>query len=115
MVAPPGPKQVVLHTTQPFAPASPFDLEDKDVAKTTAVAVSAVAEKTIEANQKVDSTLLALACTIRWPRAYVGHNAFVLMGLCKKCRHCVWEGATFINLLQVYALGHYICAPNSAL
>ena len=37
------------------------------------------------------------------PRSYVGYSAFILMGLLKRCQPCVWEGAAFIDLLEVFA------------
>ena len=48
-------------------------------------------------------TLLALARTIRQPRAYVGYSAFILMGLVYKCRPYAWEGPSLIDLIQVFA------------
>ena len=37
------------------------------------------------------ATLLALARTIRQPKAYVGYSAFILLGLVYGCRPLVWE------------------------
>ena len=46
---------------------------------------------------------MKLARDIRAPRTYVGYSAFILMGLLKKCRPCVYEGACHIDLLKVFA------------
>ena len=74
------------------------------VAIATAVVVRAVAgSPAVAAQHTIQATLLALAREIRRPRAYVGYSAFILMGLLKKCQPCVWEGASFIDLLEVFA------------
>ena len=57
----------------------------------------------VAAQNKIHATLLALARSIRKPRSYVGYSAFILMGLLKKCRPCVWEGPQCVDLLQEFA------------
>ena len=78
-------------------------MDAQEVANATAVAVTAAPSSAVAAQHKIETTLLALAREIRGPRAYVGYSAFILMGLLKKCQPCVWEGATFIDLLEVFA------------
>jgi hypothetical protein len=97
--APDCPKEAALKTIKPPAPSSPIHVDSQGVANATAVtpATAVAAQHTIEA------TLLALAREIRRPRAYVGYSAFILMALLKKCQPCVWEGASFIDLLDVFA------------
>ena len=55
------------------------------------------------AQNMIDSTLLALARTIRKPRQYVGYSAFLLFALHHKCQPCIWEGGVHINLLEAFA------------
>ena len=95
---PDHPKEAALQKLKPPAPSSPIDVDAQGVANAPAVAVTAVA-----AQHKIQATLLALAREIRRPRAYVGYSAFILMGLLKKCQPCVWEGAFFVDLLEVFA------------
>ena len=97
------PKEAALKNMKPPAPASPIHVDSQGVANATAVAVTAVASPAVAAQHTIQATLLALAREIRRPRAYVGYSAFILMGLLKKCRPCVWEGASFIDLLEVFA------------
>ena len=98
------PKEAALNNMKPPAPVSHTHVDPQGVANATAVAVTAVAgSPTVAAQHTIQATLLALAREIRRPRAYVGYSAFILMGLLKKCRPCVWEGANFIDLLEVFA------------
>ena len=88
----------MLKSLKPPAPATPIDVSDEDDVNATTVAATAVA-----AQHKIQANLLALAREIRRPRAYVGYSAFILMGVLKKCPPCVWEGAFFVDLLEVFA------------
>merc|ERR1712217_147770 len=98
------PKEAALNNMKPPAPVSHTHVDPQGVANATAVAVTAVAgSPTVAAQHTIQATLLALAREIRRPRAYVGYSAFILMGLLKKCQPCVWEGANFIDLLEVFA------------
>ena len=94
------PKEAVLTTMKPPAPSSPIHVDSQSVANATAVAAASTA---VAAQHKIEATLLALAREIRRPRAYVGYSAFILMGLLTKSQPCVLEGATFIDLLEVFA------------
>ena len=96
--APDCPKEAALKSLKPPAPAPPIDVGDEDDVNATAVAATAVA-----AQHKIEATLLTLARQIRQPRSYVGYSAFILMGLRMKCQPCVWEGSSFIDLLEVFA------------
>ena len=96
--APASPKTAALPSLKPADPAKPIDLDDEDDDMATARPSSSV-----EAQDKIHTTLLALARSIRRPRTYVGYSAFILMGLLKKCRPCAWEGPFFIDLMQMYA------------
>ena len=69
----------------------------------TAVAETAVADKQLKAELRINTALLALVREIKRPQTYVGYSAFVLFGLCKKCQPLVWEGASLVNLLEVHA------------
>ena len=92
------PKGSPLCALAPAAPAAPVDLVDVEafvIAPDTAPAVAA--------RRKVEARLVELARQIRKPRAYVGYAAFILMGLVKKCRPCVFEGATHLDLLKIFA------------
>ena len=101
--APDCPKKAALHCMHPPAPAPPIDDPQQGGASATAVAVTAVVPPSVAAKHRIESKLLALAREIRTPMAYVGYSAFLLMGLLKKGRPCVWEGTSFIDLLQVFA------------
>ena len=101
--APDCPKKAALHCMHPPVPASPIDDPQQGGASATAVAVTAVVPPSVAAKHRIESKLLALAREIRTPMAYVGYSAFLLMGLLKKGRPCVWEGTSFIDLLQVFA------------
>ena len=90
-----------LHYMHPPAPAPPIDVPQQGVESVTAVAAAFPPE--VAAQHRIESKLLALAREIRRPRAYVGYSAFILMGLLKKCRPCVWEGTSYIDLLQAVA------------
>ena len=57
----------------------------------------------VEAQDKIHTTLLALARSIRRPRTYVGYSAFILMGLVYGCRPFAWEGPSLIDLIKVFA------------
>ena len=92
------PKEAALNNMKPPAPVSHIHVDPQGVANATAVAVTAVA-----AQHTIQATLLVLAREIRRPRAYVGYSAFILMALLKKCQPCVWEGALYIDLLEVFA------------
>jgi len=114
---PPGsPTRAALKMLRPPAPVIPS--EDDKVAPAfleSAVAAPARAESAVAAparagsavavaaQDKVIARLLALAREIRRPRSYVGYSAFVLMGLLNKARPCVWEGSSFIDLLETFA------------
>ena len=103
--APDCPQKAPLHCIHPAAPMPP-DLDPpqpQSGESATAVAVTAVLPSPVAAKHRIESKLLALAREIRRPRAYVGYSAFILMGLLKKQRPCVWEGTNFIDLLQVFA------------
>ena len=102
--APDCPQIAPLHYMHPPAPAAPVshDLQQGGESA-TAVAVTAVLPPALAAQHRIESKLLALAREIRRPKAYVGYSAFILMGLLKKQRPCVWEGTSFIDLLQVFA------------
>ena len=100
---PESPKEAALHTLRPPAPVAPMSVGSHGVASSTAVAVSAFASSAVEAQHTIQSTMLTLAREIRKPKAYVGYCAFILMGLLKACQPCVWEGDTFIDLLEVFA------------
>ena len=92
------PKGAPLCALAPAAPAAPVDFVDVEkfaVAPDTAPAVAA--------RRRVEARLLELARQIRKPHAYVGYAAFILMGLVKKCRPCVFEGAVHLDLLKVFA------------
>ncbi len=97
------PKEAALKKIKPPAPASPIHVDSQGVTNATAVAVTAAASRAVAAQHTIEATLLALAREIRRPRAYVGYSAFILMALLKKCQPCVWEGASFIDLLEVFA------------
>ena len=94
-------KNATLHYMHPPAPAPPIDVPQQSVESVTAVAAAFPPE--VASQHRIESKLLALAREIRRPRAYVGYSAFILMGLLKKCRPCVWEGALYFDLLQVFA------------
>ena len=99
------PTQAPLVNMKPPAPASLIlGMEGShSVANVTAVAATVSASPAVAARHTVEATLLDLARTIRTPKAYVGYSAFILMGLLKRCRPCVWEGSTLIDLLAVFA------------
>ena len=98
----PGPpNEAVLKKMEPPAPASPIHVDSEDDA--SAIAAAAFVSPAVAAGHTIRTTLLALARTIRKPRAYVGYSAFILMGLLNKCRPCAWEGASFIDLIDVFA------------
>ena len=94
------PREAALKKLQPPAPAPSMPV-GVDVG---AIAVAAAAEEdpAVAAQHRIQGRLLTLAREIRRPKAYVGYSAFVLMGLLKRCRPCVWEGASFIDLLAVF-------------
>ena len=100
--APPDPSDAALNLMAPPAPSSPNIsrplVDPLTVARTIGSLPPAVA-----AQHAVHATLLALAREIRRPCRYVGYSAFVLLGLLKKSRPCAWEGATYMDLLEVYA------------
>ncbi len=96
--APDCPTEASLQTMTAPAPTQHITIPSKGAANATDTASTAVA-----AQHNVKATLLALAREIRKPRTYVGYSAFILMGLVKKCQPCVWEGASFIDLLEVFA------------
>ena len=87
-------------------------MSDEDDVKATAVAVAAVSSTAVAAGQTIEAALLALARAIRKPNNYVGYSAFILMGLLMKSQPCVWEGSTFIDLLEVFAPGRKSIAPG---
>lgn len=91
------PKEASLHTMQAPGPTSPKN--DMRGASCDAVAPSTA----VAAQHALKATLLALARAIRRPREYVGYSAFLLMGLLKKCQPTVWEGSSYIDLLEVFA------------
>ena len=96
------PKGAPLRALAPPAPAAP--VECSNVAyDVDAVACAPDIEPAVAARGKIEARLLKLAREIREPRSYVGYAAFILMGLLKKCRPCVFEGATHIDLLEVFA------------
>ena len=101
--APDCPHKAALHCMHPPAPAPPLDDPPQSSEDATAVAVTAVLPDSVAAKHRIESKLLALARQIRTPRAYVGYSAFILMGLLKKGRPCVWEGTSFVDLLEVFA------------
>jgi hypothetical protein len=99
--APDCPNEASLQNMKPPAPTSPIHsmhMDSQGVANDAAAVKSAVAAK-----HTIKAALLTLARGIRRPRSYVGYSAFILMGLLKKCQPCVWEGASFINLIEVFA------------
>ena len=57
----------------------------------------------VAAEHRVYSLILELAMEIQSDFHYVGYLFFVLMGLLKKCKPCMWEGADRVNLLEHYA------------
>ena len=83
-------KAVVLEPEVPME-----DEPDVAVAQNTNIAV--------QAQNRIRSTLLALAREIRTPGKYVGYSAFILMALLFKRRPIVWEGRKSWDLLQHYA------------
>ena len=95
VLVPGSPKGAALQYMRPPAPASPMDVDS------FAVSIASCPED--GAQRTIESTLLALAREIRRPHAYVGYSAFLLMAFLKKCRPCVWEGSSFIDLLDVFA------------
>ena len=92
------PKGSPLCALAPAAPAAPVNLVDVE-----AVAIAPDTAPAVAARGRVEARLLELARQIRKPRAYVGYAAFILMGLVKKCRPCVFEGATHLDLLKIFA------------
>ena len=92
------PKGAQLCALAPAAPAAPVDLVDVE-----AVGIAPDAAPAVAARRRVEARLLELARQIRKPRDYVGYAAFILMGLVKKCRPCVFEGAVHMDLLKVFA------------
>jgi len=80
-----------------------MDVSDEDDMNETAVAESAVAAPAGTAKHKIEAALLALAREIRKPRFHIGYSAFVLMGLLMNSRPCVWEGSSFIDLIDTFA------------
>ena len=56
-----------------------------------------------QSEARVLGQLLLLARQIRQPRAYVGHSAFILFALLKKCRPFIWEGDSRVDLVGIYA------------
>ena len=99
------PEEGTLQNMKPPAPASPAHEDPQGAANTTAEAVPATTAvaPAAAAQHRIQARLLALARDIRRPRTYVGYSAFLLMGLLKRCRPCAWEGANFIDLLEVFA------------
>jgi len=77
-----------------------MDEADLNVA---AVAGSAGLSPALAADQRIRTTLLALARRIRTPRAYVGYSAFILMALRWTCRPYAWEGSQPVDLLGTFA------------
>jgi hypothetical protein len=119
---PPSPLAAPLHTMQAAAPASPMDVEEDTavavaaLAEDAAVAGAALAEdKQLAARHRVGAALLALARDIRRPRTLLGYSAFVLFGLCKKCRPCAWEGDTLLTCWTFLHLGPCRVAPSHVL
>ena len=55
------------------------------------------------AGHKMFHSILSLARSIRTPRTYVGYIFFVLLGLARKRRPCMWEGFNRVNLLETFA------------
>ena len=102
--APDCPKEASLQNMMPPDPTFPVDDIQVDSAS-TAAASTAAASTAVAAQNTINATLLSLARDIRRPRVYVGYSAFILMGLLKKCRPCVWEGSTFMDLVEVFAPG----------
>ena len=106
-----GPKhlQPVQRQSQLSAVAEPSGSQLPLPAPTSAThvdfqdAVPAVASTAVEAQHKIQATLLTLAREMRRPKAYVGYSAFILMGLLKKKRPHVWEGANYVDLIDVFA------------
>ena len=92
------PKGAPLCALAPAAPAAPVDLVDVEV-----FAIAPDTAPAVAARRRVEARLLELARQIREPRAYVGYAAFILMGLVKKCRPCVFEGAAHLDLLKIFA------------
>ena len=91
------PKGSPLCALAPAAPAAPVNLVDVE-----AVAIAPDTAPAVAARGRVEARLLELARQIRKPCAYVGYAAFILMGLVKKCRPCVFEGATHLDLLKIF-------------
>ena len=82
----------VLHTS---VIAIGDDWEDDEFTTMTPTAVAAV--------HKIETTLLALARSIRTPRANVGYSAFTLMALLYKVRPFAMEGTALIDMLEAFA------------
>ena len=95
------PKGAPLCALAPAAPAAPVN--PVDVVDVEAVAIAPDNAPAVAARRRVEARLLELARQIRTPRAYVGYAAFILMGLVKKCRPCVFEGAAHLDLLKIFA------------
>ena len=96
------PKSAPLSALVPPAPAAPVSCSNV-ACDVDAVASAPDNEPAVAARDRIEARLLKLAREIRSPRAYVGYAAFILMGLLKKCRPRVYEGAAHIDLLKVFA------------
>ena len=96
------PKGVPLPALAPPVPAAPLSCSSV-ACDVDAVASPPDIEPAVAARSRIEAGLLKLARDIRAPNKYVGYAAFILMGLLKKCRPRVYEGATHIDLLEVFA------------
>ena len=97
----PDPASGALKTMAPPAPSSPIS-QPLVAPHVVAHAVGSLSPA-VAAQHAVHAKLSVLAREIRRPGCYVGYSAFVLFGLLKKSRPCVWEGVSHMDLLEVFA------------
>ena len=111
-LGPAPPTSASLHANY-IPPPHPFDPQWRASAQMQWLLNPAVAEQSNEipqwrgnptvAEQSTFQVILTLARQMATPRAYVGYIFFVLVGLMRKCRPLMWEGAHQIDLLELYA------------
>jgi hypothetical protein len=100
VAAPAMPATATLLGLLPAGAAEPIDVDEHHE---FIPSVSTAAPLAVSAESHILRTLLALARSIRRPMSYIGHSAFILMGLLKKARPHIWEGANLIDLIDTFA------------
>ena len=97
----------VEFSTAEVSPTVAFASEPA-VAEAATVHVAAVAEAlpshaiAVAARDRVQAQVLKFSRDFRRPKTFMGYIGFILLGLCKHCLPCTWEGDCKSNLLEVF-------------